>query len=188
MVEYEVMPKKKQKATPSNQPCNIKGCGQPGEHKAPKSRDKLHDYEWLCIDHVRERNQKWDFFAGMNRDEIEEFMRDAVTGHRPTWSREAQSARAWDALHEALDDFMDPKSTSRRKYDRATAKLSERVRMALAELNLDYPYEMNTLKAVYRSLVKQFHPDANKGSREAEEKFKQVTAAYLVLAEHLKSQ
>jgi hypothetical protein len=182
------MPKKKQKATPTNEPCSVKDCTQPGEHKAPKSRDHLHDYEWLCLDHVRERNQKWDFFAGMDRDEIEDFMRDAVTGHRPTWTREGQAAHAWDALHEALEAFMESETASKRKYTKATARLSERMRKALAEFNLDYPYDMPTLKAVYRALVKQFHPDTNKGSREAEEKFKMVTAAYLVLAEHLKAQ
>jgi hypothetical protein len=183
------MPKKKQKATPSSgQACSIVGCGQPGEHKAPRSKAALHDYVWFCLDHVRERNQKWDYFEGMDRDAIEEFMRDAVTGHRPTWSREGSASRYWDALHEALDAFLESESVARKKYTKATARLGAKVREALAVFNLDYPYDAVGLKLQYRSLVKQYHPDTNDGSREAEEKFKQITAAYLVLAEHLKAQ
>jgi len=182
------MPKKKQKATPSNQPCYIKDCKEPGEHKAPKSKAALHDYEWYCLEHVRERNRKWDYFSGMNRDEIEEFMRDALTGHRPTWSREGNASRYWDALHEALDAFFESESVARKKYAKATIHLNARTREALATFNLDYPYDAKTLKVVYRALAKQFHPDAHKGDRKMEEKFKRIVAAYLVLAEHLKTQ
>src|SRR4051812_19480406 len=141
------MPKKKQKATPSNQPCGAKDCKQPGEHKAPRSKNALHDYEWYCLEHVRERNRKWDFFAGMSRDEIEEFMRDAVTGHRPTWSREGQASQYWDALHEALDAFMESESVSGKKRLKATIHLNARVREALAAFDLDYPYDFSALKA-----------------------------------------
>ncbi|MCA9563864.1 MAG: J domain-containing protein, partial [Myxococcales bacterium] len=37
------------------------------------------------------------------------------------------------------------------------------------------------IKAAYRKLAKQYHPDLNPGNAEAEEKFKQVSAAFEVL-------
>ena len=37
------------------------------------------------------------------------------------------------------------------------------------------------IKKSYRKLAMQFHPDRNNGSREAEEKFKEITEAYDVL-------
>src|SRR4029079_5586695 len=37
------------------------------------------------------------------------------------------------------------------------------------------------IKKAYRKLAMQFHPDRNNGSREAEEKFKEITEAYDVL-------
>src|SRR5918998_2383963 len=37
------------------------------------------------------------------------------------------------------------------------------------------------IKKAYRKLAMQFHPDRKNGSREAEEKFKQITEAYDVL-------
>ena len=37
------------------------------------------------------------------------------------------------------------------------------------------------IKQSYRKLAMQFHPDRNGGSKEAEEKFKEITEAYDVL-------
>jgi molecular chaperone DnaJ len=37
------------------------------------------------------------------------------------------------------------------------------------------------IKKAYRKLAMQFHPDRNNGSREAVEKFKEITEAYDVL-------
>ncbi|MBQ7543482.1 MAG: molecular chaperone DnaJ [Synergistaceae bacterium] len=39
------------------------------------------------------------------------------------------------------------------------------------------------IKKAYRSLVKQFHPDAHPGDKDIEEKFKRINAAYTVLSD-----
>ncbi len=39
------------------------------------------------------------------------------------------------------------------------------------------------IKAAYRSLARQYHPDANSGSAEAEERFKKITVAYEALSD-----
>ena len=39
------------------------------------------------------------------------------------------------------------------------------------------------IKKAYRELARKFHPDANKGSAEAEERFKEITEAYNVLSD-----
>ena len=42
------------------------------------------------------------------------------------------------------------------------------------------------LKRAYRKLAKQYHPDANPGDKEAEEKFKEPSEAYAVLSDQEK--
>ena len=39
----------------------------------------------FCIDHVRQYNASYNYFDGMNDAEVQDFQKDALTGHRPTW-------------------------------------------------------------------------------------------------------
>src|ERR1700761_5231062 len=39
------------------------------------------------------------------------------------------------------------------------------------------------IKKSYRELARKYHPDANKGSAEAEERFKEITEAYNVVSD-----
>src|SRR3989338_2619565 len=39
------------------------------------------------------------------------------------------------------------------------------------------------IKKVYRTLAKEYHPDKNKGNKQAEEKFKEISEAYYVLGD-----
>lgn len=183
-------PKKTKKDYAPHQPperaprCQTPGCKEPGAYKAPKSRKELHEYQWHCLDHIREYNQKWDFFKDMDSDAIEFFIRDAVTGHRPTWSREARMRRQYDALHDALYEFL---YIGAEKRPKSAPPPDVQLRKSLAALDLDYPYTQRQLKTRYRELARKYHPDVNKGDKAAEEKFKQVAVAYLVLAEHVKN-
>ena len=39
------------------------------------------------------------------------------------------------------------------------------------------------IKKAFRQLARKYHPDLNKGSKEAEEKFKEINEAYQVLSD-----
>ena len=164
-------------------PCDVDGCTKVGVYKAPKSREELHDYRWFCLDHIREHNEKWDYFAGLERDEIEEFMKDSVTGHRPTWERESRMSNRYSKLQDALYEFL----TMGKKAGPAQPPVKSKIRKALALLEMNYPYAEQELKTQYRSMVKKYHPDVNKGDKKSEEIFKQITVAYNILVEHLKN-
>ena len=66
----------------------------------------------------------------------------------------------------------------------------------MAETKRDY-YEVlgvsktadaSEIKKAYRALGKKYHPDANPGDKEAEEKFKELSEAYAVLSDPEKRQ
>lgn len=164
--------------------CMVEGCREPGAYKAPKSKDDLHEYQWMCLDHVREHNQKWDYFSGMERDEIEDFIKDSITGHRPTWDRESRVRYNTAHLHDALYEFL---NDGRQPVKPPQPPLSAKLRKALSALDMEYPFTEAELKSQYRILVKKHHPDVNKGDKQSEETFKQITAAYHCLGEHIKN-
>ena len=163
-------------------PCDSEGCMEPGAYKAPKSKDALHEYRWFCLDHIREHNEKWDYFEGADANEIEYFVRDAVTGHRPTWERESRIRGQYSKLHDALYEFL----SGTKRTEPFSPPLKPKLRKALSVIDLQYPYTEQELKAQYRVMVKKHHPDVNKGDKKSEETFKHVTVAYHTLLEQLK--
>ena len=60
-------------------------------------------------------------------------------------------------------------------------QLTPAERDAMGVLELSWPLTQADVKSRYKDLVKRHHPDANGGSREAEEKFKEINAAYSTL-------
>ena len=168
-------------------PCFAEGCTLAGVYKAPKNRgqdmarEDTSSYNWFCLDHIREHNQKWDFFSGMKPDEIEDFISDAVTGHRPTWTREERMRFNSATLQDKLYEFM----TGEKPSVPTKAHLPAKLRKALAIMELTHPYSAAQLKSKYRALVKKHHPDVHKGDKEQEEKFKDITTAYKYLLEQI---
>jgi hypothetical protein len=165
--------------------CSVSGCAEPGAYPAPRARDQLRNYQWLCLEHVREFNRSWDYFEGMSGAEIENFMQDSLTGHRPTWEREDSIRRTsykyLDALEEGLTRFFgwDKDQIRRAEFER----LPTRERKALAVLDLEDRVTLVELKGHYRRLVKLHHPDLHGGSSKHEEHFKKINAAYTYLVQ-----
>ena len=50
-------------------------------------------------------------------------------------------------------------------------------------LGLSKDASQEQIKKAYRKLAKAYHPDANPGNKEAEEKFKEINEAYEVLGD-----
>jgi hypothetical protein len=159
--------------------CEAQGCPEKGVYKAPKTVGTRKDFYWFCIEHVRAYNQAWDYFRGMPTDEIESFMRDAVTGHRPTWRIGDQPFLSKAKLEEKLRQFMGEGRNSYRQKKKH--ELSGKERDALRLFELELPVDEAGIKKQYKKLVKRYHPDVNKGSKRAEETFKEITLAYTTL-------
>ena len=110
-------------------------------------------------------------------------------GHRPTWTMGvnadgAEAAkldpnRAWAAAF--TDPFgifgggHQPRSEKAAPEPRPLRNLE---RKSFAVLDLDGSEEGTEIKARYKALVKQLHPDANGGDRSSEDRLRQIIQAY----------
>ena len=169
--------------------CDHPDCAAEGGFRAPKSPDNLNTHYWFCLDHVRVYNAAWDYFEGMSQGEIERFQRSAVTWHRPTWPftgvSRGDGARQFAPRRDFFAGFRDDigilwgdGADGANDDDGTRKRTMPAERCALAELNLDSDADLQQIKDRYKELVKKFHPDANGGSRQAEEKLKVVNRAY----------
>jgi hypothetical protein len=173
---------------PKVRACSIKGCGGEGAYKVPKSRDQISTYLWVCLEHAREHNEKWDYFKGMSDAEVAKFQEEAVIGHRPTWRLGERAAglpggeapfRGTFHIEDGFAVFGDAQEpVAPRRPERVLTRLQ---RQAFDILDLEASATLNEIKARYKELVKRFHPDANGGNRGTEERLKQVIKAYGVL-------
>jgi len=160
--------------------CEHPGCTQPGVYRAPRDRT-LSSYVWLCLEHVREYNQAWDYYAGMNPEEIErEIERDTVW-QRPTWRLGAgrvdlTAGRMRDSFSIFEGAEMGPRAAPEKPRHPPGS-----TGQALEILGLTQPLTRQTLKRRYHELVKLHHPDRNGGDKAAEERLKAINQAYAVL-------
>jgi hypothetical protein len=185
-IDIRIKPDKKSRKEPREekkvgQPCSSPGCEAKAEFKVPKSREQLSEYIWLCRAHTRAHNEAWDFFAGMNDSEIQKFRIEALTGHRPTWKlgeRAAGPRRKSYTLRDTIFGEPDEQKEAVRRPERQLTRLQF---LAFETLSLEPSATLIEIKARYKELVKRYHPDANGGSRDAEERLKQVIKAYGVL-------
>lgn len=167
--------------------CEHPGCAEAGEFRAPRSRENLNQYRWFCLEHVREYNAKWDFYAGMSEDEIERHIRADQTWRRPTWkmSGQTRAKMAADPLELLLDPYdilADAGARARQRRPQAQPNdLPVAEQQALSILDLTWPQTRQGVKARYKELAKRYHPDATGGDREAEERIKQINQAYSTL-------
>lgn len=175
--------------------CNAPGCDEPGEFRAPGIRtsgfDGPGDYRWFCLEHVRQFNSGYDFFAGMTADEIL-----AAQSPLAGWERETRAFRPDAGIDAAprWSDFADPLEAI---SARARARRSDHVRAAQAArrgitpderkaydaLHLDYGADRRALRSRYSELVRQYHPDRNGGDRSHEGRLQEVVEAYNLLKE-----
>ncbi|MBE9551827.1 MAG: DnaJ domain-containing protein [Proteobacteria bacterium] len=177
-------------------PCDRPDCGEPAYYRAPKARDRLDEYHWFCLDHVREYNKAWNYYANMSQDEVEADTRRDTTWQRPTWPLGARAggyrrhARGTTTFHDGFGYFNgdgDGDEAQRRNgHARAAGfRPSSPEAHAMDTMDLDAPLTLTGLKTRYKELVKLHHPDANGGDKLAEERLKEINEAYSTLKKAL---
>jgi len=164
--------------------CEWPGCSNIATHRAPKGRGKEGEYHNYCIRHVREYNKTYNYFSGMDNDDVIDYQKSAMTGHRPTWSMGKNPGG--NAGAEAPDSKTNPKINDPFDVLRemggvpVTPKkpIRNAERKALEALGLDETATPDEAKAQFKLMVKRHHPDANKGAKEKEAKLREIIQAY----------
>jgi hypothetical protein len=173
-------------------PCEWPGCDGGATHRAPKGREQANQYWRFCLDHVREYNSSYNFFAGMNEDAVQKYQKDALTGHRPTWKmgslggkRAARTAKGFRGSGHASDDPFSlfgetgaRANTGRAKSAAEGRKVFNAQRRALETLGLEEDASRADIKSKFKTLVKRHHPDANGGDRGSEARLREIIQAY----------
>jgi hypothetical protein len=182
--DIRIKPSRSKKPEPETRMCEAPDCVGPGNCRVAKSPNNLNEYFWYCAAHARVHNEAWDYFKGMDDNEIRKFREDALTGHRPTWQLGKRAAKArmgqtpLGAVRDSHAMFDGDASEGPRRPERHLTRLQI---MAFDTMQLAHNATLIEIKARYKELVKRFHPDANGGDRGAEERLKQVIKAYGVL-------
>src|SRR4029078_6595960 len=152
--------------------CAVPGCGAPGEYKAPlqpANFDGPGAWRFLCLDHVREHNAKYNFFDGMSTEEITEAQSRLAGWDRPSRKFAANGADpppAWS-------DFSDPLEAisgrvGRNRQAQQPSRFGKAELRALSVLGLGEDADRNQLRKRYSGLVRRYHPDKNGGDRSQE--------------------
>jgi hypothetical protein len=164
--------------------CAVPGCREPGEFKAPlqpANFDGPGRWQFLCLDHVRQHNAKYNFFEGMSPDEITEAQSPLAGWERATRAfahAGADPAPSWS-------DFADPLDAISGRFRRARQQESSRFtpaeQRALSVLGLGEDADLKSVRNSYSKLVRRFHPDRNGGDRSHEGRLGEVIEAYQTL-------
>jgi len=173
--------------------CQWPGCTCAATHRAPKGRLREGEYWRFCLEHVREYNHSYNYFAGMSDEAVAKFQKDAITGHRPTWKLglngkqpgygQAGPGRFYGGFGEAADPFgvyteLGGQARARTESAQPGRTVRNAERKALDTLGLDVDARAPDIKARFKLLVKRHHPDANGGDRTCEDRLREIIQAY----------
>lgn len=164
--------------------CAVPGCDEPGEFKAPLLSgdfDGPGAWRFLCLEHVRQHNARYNYFEGMSPDEITEAQSPLAGWDRPS----RRFSAAGSDPPPAWSDFADPLDAISARFGRRaepkTSRFNREEQRALSILGLGEDADRHAVRQRYSTLVRRFHPDRNGGDRSQEERLGRVIDAYQLL-------
>ena len=172
--------------------CAWEGCDEPGTYRAPKGHRAEGEYHNFCLEHVRHYNTAFNFFAGLDKDQLEEALYQPQPGQaRPSFGVNGKTGAGPRVAppkvsKAAKAKFGDPFGVfARYAYRQSKAPPRERItplneqdRRAFEALGLEGRAKSEDIKKSYKALVKIHHPDANGGDRSSEDRLRAIISAY----------
>jgi len=155
--------------------CDWNNCFEIGEYKAPIEKDNTKNYRLLCLNHVKEFNKNWNYFAGMDDNQICEFLKSDMTWHKPTQSFSSSDNFFKILWNNALkNEFDKSRLKSQFNFNHNDIK-------AFGILGVSVGLKWSKIQEKFKKLVKKLHPDMNAGNKKYEDKLKIITLAYTQL-------
>jgi hypothetical protein len=154
--------------------CQWPSCDAPATHRAPKGRLRASEYWRFCLEHVREYNNSYNFFAGMSEEAIAKYQKEDITGHRPTWKMGSIGGAGRSRRRRAPR----PGQVGQARPAAEGRKILNAQRRALDVLGLEADAKRADIKIRFKTLVKRHHPDANGGDRTSEDRLRDIIQAY----------
>lgn len=162
--------------------CQCPGCGRKGEFRAPMGRDNEGKFFRFCMEHVKDYNQSYNYFAGMSDHAVAAYQKDALTGHRPTWTIGVNGTVAPESVVDPGTLLRTRMERLRRAREEAAAQQRKRpgkaAIKALDQLGLDENADKAMVRQKFKDLAKRLHPDLNEGDRSREDKLRAIIDAY----------
>lgn len=169
--------------------CAVAGCPEPGEFRAPPLSGMPDDgsppaWRWLCLEHVREFNAGFNYFAGMTTDEIY-----AAQTPYAGWERQTRAFASNGDPGPRWADYADPLDAIGARYaayrqtppSRNGHMLTSTEEQALKDLGLTPETDRKTIRKRYTRLLHKYHPDRNGGDRSYEKALQRTVSAYTQL-------
>lgn len=151
--------------------CYNPDCKELGLYPAPKSKENLREYLYFCINCIREFNKSWNYFEGLNEQELEIEIRKSTTWNRPSWKFGTKNLN-YD-FEKAFRQFNDQKKLDENK------NVSKKIKDAFNLLDLDLNSTPDEIKRRYKNLAKKWHPDVQQNeTNHNKNKFIDITNAY----------
>ena len=161
--------------------CDWNNCLEEGSYKAPVEKDNSKKYRILCLNHVKEFNKNWNYFEGMNDEQVYEFIKSDMTWHKSTQSF-ASSDNFFKILwNNALKDDLNKYRINDQLDHMNRFNFNHNDVKAFSILGLSIGIHWKKVQEKFKKLVKKYHPDMNAGNKKFEEKLKIVTLAYTQL-------
>ncbi len=168
----------------SKMTCQHAECQEPGKYRAPLNPDNLEEFRWFCLAHIRQFNQKWNFFETHTEEELQEqFAADRVWERKTEpLGKQTAEKRAWARLgiedpHQVLGENA-TKNPGKGDSLGGAKRLPADERKAIDILEAKDNWTKPELRKKYKSLIKELHPDLNGGDRSQEEFLQKVVWAW----------
>jgi len=137
--------------------CDREGCAERGDRPAPKSPNSAERW-YFCETHAAEYNRNWNYFEGLTAEEAAQ--------------REAEERRDASGYSESRHNaWAGPGDGSR----------SGNEMRALDVLELEPDADFEAIRAAWRRMAKENHPDIRPNDADAAKRFQAIQTAYEVL-------